>query len=152
MKSFFNQSSDTLKGIELGRLMMAFAMIKIKFNKLSFVNAGMPPLFIYRNVSKVVEEIMINGMPLGAMKNFPYEIKELEISSGDTILALSDGFPELKNQNDEEFGYTEVKEKFRSFAEKSPAEIVEHLKSSAFQWANGTEPDDDITFVVINVK
>jgi serine phosphatase RsbU (regulator of sigma subunit) len=43
-------------------------------------------LFIYRKESNAVEEIILNGMPLGAMKNFPYEIKETEISSGDTIL------------------------------------------------------------------
>ena len=32
MKTYFNQSSDALKEIELGRLMMAFMMIKIKNN------------------------------------------------------------------------------------------------------------------------
>jgi serine phosphatase RsbU (regulator of sigma subunit) len=152
MKTFFNQSSDTLKGIELGRLMMAFIMLKIKSNKLEFANAGMPPLFIYRRQLKVVEEIMINGMPLGAMKNFPYEIKELEISSGDTILLLSDGLPELKNEKEEQYGYTKVKDEFKSAAEKHPDEIVEHLKNSASQWMNGIEPDDDVTFVVIKVK
>lgn len=152
MKTFFKQSSDTLKGIELGRLMMAFMMIKIKSNKLEIANAGMPPLFIYRKKSKEIEEILLNGMPLGAMKDFPYEIKELEIFSGDTILLLSDGLPELKNDNDEQYGYARVKEEFKSAAEKAPEGIVEYLKKSASQWANGTEPDDDVTFVVIKVK
>jgi len=111
----------------------------------------MPPLFIYRKESKVVEEILVNGMPLGAMKNFPYEIKEMEISSGDTILLLSDGLPELKNKKDEQYSYSKVKEEFRSSAEKSPDEIVEHLKKSASEWLNGLEPDDDVTFVIIKV-
>ncbi len=152
IKSFFNQSSDTLKGIELGRLMMAFMMLKIKSNKIEFANAAMPPLFIYRKQSKEVEEIMINGMPLGAMKNFPYEIKELDILSGDTLLLFSDGLPELNNENNEQYGYARVKEEFKSAAEKNTADIIEHLKNSASQWANGIEPDDDVTFVVIKVK
>jgi serine phosphatase RsbU (regulator of sigma subunit) len=152
IKTFFNQSSETLKGIELGRLMMGFLMLKIKSNKFEYANAGMPPIFIYRKESNAVEEIMLNGMPLGAMKNFPYEIKETEISSGDTILLLSDGLPELKNENDEQYGYTKVKEEFKSVAEKHPDEIVEHLKNSASQWINGIEPDDDVTFVVIKIK
>jgi serine phosphatase RsbU (regulator of sigma subunit) len=152
IKTFFNQSSDTLKGIELGRLMMGFMMLKIKSNKLEFANAGMPPIFIYRKGSNSVEEIMINGMPLGAMKNFPYEIKELEIFSGDTILLLSDGLPELKNENNEQYDYVRVKDEFKSAAEKSPYDIVEHLKTSASGWSNGVEPDDDITFLVIKVK
>ncbi|MBK6914582.1 MAG: SpoIIE family protein phosphatase [Ignavibacteriales bacterium] len=152
IKTFFNQSSDTLKGIELGRLMMAFIMLKIKSNKLEFANAGMPPLYIYRRQSEGVEEIMINGMPLGAMKNFPYEIKELEISSGDTILLLSDGLPELKNEKNEQYSYARVKDEFMSAAQKNSNEIVEHLKNSASEWSNEIEPDDDVTFVVIKVK
>ena len=79
MKTYFEQNSDALKEIELGRLMMAFMMIKIKNNSLQICNAGMPPLYIYRKSSKSVEEIQINGMPLGAVKNFPYEIKETKI-------------------------------------------------------------------------
>ena len=69
MKTYFSQSSDALKEIELGRLMMAFMMIKIKNNSLEICNAGMPPLFIYRKQSKQVEEILLKGMPLGAIKN-----------------------------------------------------------------------------------
>jgi serine phosphatase RsbU (regulator of sigma subunit) len=91
-------------------------------------------------------------MPLGAMRNFPYEIKETELSSGDTLLLLSDGLPELKNEKNEQNDYERVKEKFKSAAEKSPNEIVEYMKSSASKWSNGIEPDDDVTFVVIKVK
>lgn len=152
MKTFFDQSSDALKEIELGRLMMAFMMIKIKLNKIEISNAGMPPLFIYRKQSKAVEEIILNGMPLGAIKNFPYEIKETEISSGDTILLLSDGLPELKNEKNEQYDYDRVKQEFKISAEKDPYEVVEYLKSSASEWSNGIEPDDDVTFVVIKVK
>ena len=152
MKTFFDQSNDALKEIELGRLMMAFMMIKIKSDKIEIANAGMPPLFIYRKQSNTVEEIMLNGMPLGAIKNFPYEIEETEISTGDTILLLSDGLPELKNEKNEQYGYNQVKEEFKLSAENNPGVIVEYLKTSASQWLNGTEADDDVTFVVIKVK
>jgi len=152
VKTFFTQSSDTLKGIELGRLMMGFIMLKIRAGKVEFANAGMPPLFVYRVGSKVVEEIMIHGMPLGAMKRFPYDIHELDISSGDTILLLSDGLPELKTKANEHYGYERVKQEFMISAERSPGEIVEYLEHSASEWSNGTEPDDDLTLVVIKAR
>jgi len=152
MKTYFKQSSDALKGIELGRLMMAFLMLRIKFHKLQFANAAMPPVYIYKKQSKDVEEIMISGMPLGAIKDFPYQIREIEISSGDTILLLSDGLPELKNSKDEHYGYGRVKDEFKSVAEKRSDEIVGYLKNSAAKWVNGIEPDDDVTFVVIKIK
>jgi serine phosphatase RsbU (regulator of sigma subunit) len=152
MKTYFNQSSDALKQIELGRLMMAFMMIKIYDHKLEICNAGMPPLFIYRKQSKQVEEIMLKGMPLGALKNFPYEIIKTEISTGDTFLLLSDGLPELKNKSNNQYGYERVRESFGRTAEKQPEEIITYLKNEDSQWINDKEPDDDITFVVIKVK
>ena len=152
MKTYFNQSNDALKEIELGRLMMAFMMIKIKNNSLEICNAGMPPLFIYRKNTNEVEEIMLKGMPLGAMKNFPYEIREIEISSGDTLLLLSDGFPELKNETGEQYNYSRVKNSFESVAEKQPEEIISYLKDESSRWVNDKDPDDDVTFVTIKVK
>ena len=152
MKTYFNQSSDALKGIELGRLMMAFMMIKIKSNKIEIANAGMPPLYIYRKQSRVIEEILIKGMPLGAIKDFPYEIRETEISSGDAFLLLSDGLPELQNELNEHYGYGRVKEAFEKTAEKEPEEIINYLKNETSKWINGKDPDDDVTFVVIKVK
>lgn len=152
IKSFFDQSSNALKSIELGRLMMAFIMLKISPDKMQFANAGMPPLFIYRKKLNEVEELILNGMPLGAMKNFPYQTEETEIFPGDVILVLSDGLPELKNEKDEEFGYVKVKAEFLSAAEKTPDDIADHLTNSASNWSIGTEPDDDVTFVVIKIK
>ncbi len=91
-------------------------------------------------------------MPLGAVKNYPYEIKETEISVGDTLLLLSDGLPELKNKNEELFSYNRVNKSFKSVAEKQPEEIITYLKDEAARWVNDKDPDDDVTFVVIKVK
>lgn len=149
---FFNISNKTINTLNLGRIMMAFMMLKIKSNKIEIANAGMPPLLIYRKRIKDVEEVMTNGMPIGAMKNFPYQVIETEISAGDTLLLMSDGFPELKNDKDEQYGYTRVKDTFKSIAEKEPEEIIEFLKSEVSAWSNGKEHDDDVTFVVIKIK
>ena len=91
-------------------------------------------------------------MPLGAIKNFPYEIIKTELSSGDTILLLSDGLPELKNENGELYNYMRVKKSFESVAEKQPEQVINHLKEEGFKWVNDKDPDDDVTFVVIKVK
>ncbi len=112
----------------------------------------MPPLFIYKKQSNKVDELLLKGMPLGAIKNFPYEIKETEISAGDTLLLFSDGLPELKNENEELFGYNRVNKLFKSVAEKQPEEIITKLKEEGSKWVNDNDPDDDVTFVVIKIK
>ena len=65
---------------------------------------------------------------------------------------LSDGLPELKNDNEELFGYNRVNKLFKSVAEKEPEEIITYLKDEGSRWVNDKEPDDDVTFVVIKIK
>jgi len=138
--------------MHLGRLMMACMGVQITSEKIIATNAGMPSLIYFRNKSQKAGEFVINNLPLGAMKANKYTLKEINYESGDTLLLMSDGFAELKNQNDEQYGYARVKEEFLSVAQKSSNEIVDHLKTSADKWMNGVEPDDDVTFVVIKVK
>ena len=148
----FRKISRVIKDMKFRQLSMCLLMLKIIGNKLSLCSAAMPPALIYRKNEKIVEEIKLHGMPLGAMVNFPYNLKETEISSGDTIFLMSDGFPELMNSNKEMYGYDKVRTEFLSVGEKNSNEIIDHLKNSASEWLNDTDPDDDITFVVIKLK
>jgi serine phosphatase RsbU (regulator of sigma subunit) len=91
-------------------------------------------------------------MPLGAISESSFNVNKFNVDSGDAILILSDGLPELKNGKNEQYDYSRVKEEFKSVADKTPNDVVEYLKTSASEWANGIEPDDDVTFVVIKVK
>ena len=148
----FSEMSRVIKGMEFHQLSMCLMLLKIKENQLFVSSAAMPPALIYRKKNQAIEEIFMKGMPLGSMNDFPYSIKESHLERGDTILMLSDGLPELTNDNNEMYGYDRTKTEFHSVGEKKPEEIVDHLKGSASQWVNGKEPDDDVTFVVIKVK
>jgi len=148
----FSEISRVIKGMKFHQLSMCLMLLKIKGDQLFASSAGMPPALIYRKKNRAIEEIFMKGMPLGSINNFPYSIKESHLEKGDTILMVSDGLPELTNDNKEMYGYDRTKTEFHSVGEKEPEEIVNHLKNSASQWANGKEPDDDITFVVIKTK
>ena len=76
----------------------------------------------------------------------------MKLFTGDTILLVSDGFPELNNKHNEMFGYKRAKNSFEEVAEKIPEEIISYLKSEGNRWTDNKEPDDDVTFVVIKVK
>lgn len=152
INEFFESSNHTIKSLQLGRMMMAFAMLNYKENQIRFINSGMPPLMIFNNSSKKVEEISINNMPLGAMRSAEYEVKELNVNKGDTILLLSDGLPEMQNVSGEMFGYGRIKELFETNISKSPEEIISILKSEGSHWSNRIDHDDDVTFVIIRIK
>jgi serine phosphatase RsbU (regulator of sigma subunit)/ligand-binding sensor domain-containing protein len=150
--TFLRETSNAIKGIELGRLMMAFSLLKIKGNKVQFSSAGMPPMYIYRSESNIVEEINLKGMPLGAIKNFEYKLYNTELRGGDCLLLMSDGYPELENSKNEQIGYERLKTQFAEVALKQPDDIIQYFKDSGSEWVNDKEPDDDVTFVVIKMK
>jgi hypothetical protein len=152
LNQFFENSNNSIKDMHLGRLMMASMGVQITYDKVIATNAGMPSLLYFRNKSEKAGEFISNNLPLGGMKGIKYSLKQIKYEKGDTLLLMSDGLAELKNENDEQYGYTRVKEEFMSVAQKSSNEIVEHFKNSASQWIKGLEPDDDVTFVVIKVK
>ncbi|MFN2455422.1 MAG: GAF domain-containing SpoIIE family protein phosphatase [Pyrinomonadaceae bacterium] len=148
----FNQSSRVLKRMNLRSLYMAMMMMKIKDNHLKVSVAGMPPLLIYRAATKCVEELALTGMPLGSLKEFPYKQAELQLSVGDTLMLMSDGFPEMFNEAGEMLDYAKAKSLLEEIAHASPQEIVNHFVRVGDEWAGTRAQDDDVTFVVLQVK
>jgi len=149
---FFGDANKTIKEINLGRLMMAFSLLKIKGNQLLFSSAGLPPMYIYRNSTNSIDEIDMQGMPLGAMRNFKYNLYKTELSVGDCIILLSDGYPELANSENEQIGYERLQIQLLEVSKRKPKEIIEYLKDYGSMWVADKDPDDDVTFVVIKVK
>jgi serine phosphatase RsbU (regulator of sigma subunit) len=148
---FFDQCTSILKKMNLGNLYMALSCVRIKAQKMRVASAGMPPILIYHGATKTVEEIIMKTMPLGAHAGFPYQQKEINLATGDTILLMTDGFAELFNDKEEILDYPAVVALFKEAAGKSPAEIIGHLYIHGEKWRNGQAQRDDITFVVMKV-
>jgi serine phosphatase RsbU (regulator of sigma subunit)/ligand-binding sensor domain-containing protein len=149
---FFKQSSETIKDLRFGRMMMSFTMIKIKDKDMLFSSAGMPPAYIFRSSTMKVDELSLEGMPLGAMKEFKYQVIKEQLASGDTLLLMSDGLPELKNPDKEIFDYPRVEQVFRDVAGKTPQTIVDRLVDAGELWRKDQVADDDVTLMVIKAR
>jgi len=149
IQTFFHRCSAAIKGIRLGRLFMAFSLLRLNGRQASFSSAGMPPLFHYRKRTGAAEEILLKGMPLGAMKNFPYGLHELEVEEGDILLLLTDGLPEQKNADGEMFDYARVQTALLSSASGDAQAVLTALLQAGERWMNGTVMEDDITLLVI---
>ncbi|MFZ0453230.1 MAG: SpoIIE family protein phosphatase [Ignavibacteriaceae bacterium] len=152
IEEFFNSSNSAIKNSNLKRMMAAFAMLNIKDHKAKFINAGMPPLYHYIKKENEVKEIKHFNLPLGAMSPRNYKSIEFDLNTGDLLVMMSDGFPELRCDSDDLFGYERVYSSIQKAAGKEPAEIILHFKNEAVSWSENKEPEDDITFVVIKVK
>lgn len=150
--NIFSEMTRSIKQMHFQNLAMCLAMLKINGNSLTMSSAGMPSIYIYRSSDKIIEEFEFQGMPLGTMENFPYKTETTALNSGDTILLTSDGFPELLNEENEQYGYDKIKELFLETGCLTPDEIIVKFKEECSNWAGQSDPDDDITFVVIKIK
>ena len=149
---FFHEVTMTIKQMKLNKLYMSMMVVKLKENLVKVSSAGMPPFYIYHHASKQVEQFVVKGMPLGAFDAFSYQTVETELQPGDTLLLMSDGFPELFNDNGEILDDNRVKDIFSKIAENPSNRIVKFLFEAGDEWRNKTSLKDDITFVVCKMK
>ena len=151
VKEFMSHCSKLIKQIKVGRILMCLNFIKIDQKKIILSSAAMPPIYLYNHETQNIKEISLNGLPLGAIVDFPYNVYEENVKSGDIILLLSDGMPEQMNANEEMFDYHRVKSKFLEVVENKPIEIIDHLVKSCDNWMGSAIQVDDISIVVIKI-
>ncbi|MCA0445074.1 MAG: SpoIIE family protein phosphatase [Bacteroidetes bacterium] len=144
--------SRCILALDFYHLSMCMSFLKIKNNRFQLGSAGMPPMLVYRAATQKVDEFVVQGAPLGTFIGFPYQIESQELHSGDVILLMTDGFPELISNKGEVFNYMRVSELFRRCAQFPPARIIEEFEKVSLNWLQGKEADDDLTFVVMKVK
>ena len=151
---FMSKCTAMLKEVNLGKLLMSFSFLKIKDHKLEITSAGMPPLYYFNGKTKEIEEVIIQGMPLGAMKRFPYKKVEMDLNSGDILLLMTDGLPEQMNDKEEMFDYPQVNLQFKDLVndEPEPKAIIEKFVKLADNWMGEVAQADDITLVAIKIK
>jgi sigma-B regulation protein RsbU (phosphoserine phosphatase) len=152
LPQFLGQASSAIRRMELGRMAMALTLARYQQGRLTVAAAGMPPVLIRRAESGRVEELAVEGVPLGAMADYAYRQRQVDLVPGDTFLLMSDGFPELTNQEGEPLGYGPVRELFEGAADKRPQDLIAQLAETAADWSGGASPSDDITFVALQVK
>ncbi len=149
LEEFFKLANDAIKSLNVGRMMVAFAMVNLNGNRLKVLNAGMPPIFFYKSAVKEVVEIGSHNLPLGAVNNSNYSAAEIEMNNDDVILILSDGFPEIQNDRNEQYGYQRLSDTFLHIGNKNSNDIISMLKNEVSNWLGNKELEDDVTFVVI---
>ena len=117
---------------------------------LRYVNAGHNPPFLLRRNGDI-EELSNGGMIIGMFAHAAYEETEIQLQSGDVLLAFSDGVTEAHNPQEEEFDEEPLKDLLRRAAalpvQEMAAKILEELKA----WMAGAPQHDDLTFILMRV-
>jgi serine phosphatase RsbU (regulator of sigma subunit) len=148
---FLADAAEKIKRMDLGRMAMALSLARIDDRKLTLASAGMPPVLVHREATSNVEEIALQATPLGTFGS-DYPQTTVALDRGDTVLFLSDGFPELMNDAGQQLGYTGALEAFSMAARAGSAnDVIAALADVARRWHGEAPPNDDVTFVVVRV-
>ena len=147
--SILGKLNRIVKRVNFGRLRMSLSVAKFNEKSVELSSAAMPPTYFFSSKSKILEEVLVPNLPLGGIETEKFDGVKKEFNSGDVMVMISDGLPELPNPENDLLDYEKVEGCIRDNSEKSADEIKDALVYLCDQWANGVMNPDDITIVVI---
>jgi serine phosphatase RsbU (regulator of sigma subunit) len=125
-----------------------FARIDSRTNELVYCNAGLPaPLLLRHN--KTLERLEKGGPMLGAMKNAAFQAGSVTLSSGDMLVAYSDGVTECRNTQDHEFEMERLTSAASAVFGVSASKALFSLLGTVLDFADSCSPGDDLTLLVV---
>ena len=139
----------TIKAIELGKNKMALSIARFWSDRVEFTSAAMPPIYHYQANTEDVDEILLEGLPLGSFKGETYGQVDIASGPGDAFVFISDGLPEATNKTEQMLGYRAVLDCVKENGKNSAEEIKQSLFDLGTAWLDGIQNQDDITVVVV---
>src|SRR5450631_1467208 len=122
--------------------------------KLRYVNAGHNPPILRRKKDNGDFEFLRleeGGTVIGLFPDFPYKEAEIEMQTGDVLVAYTDGISEAMNRADEEFDEERLIAAIRNCPERSAANISSHILEHVDAFTAGADQNDDMTIVVVRL-
>jgi phosphoserine phosphatase RsbU/P len=130
---------------------MVFALYDANTRQLTIASAGAPHPLLVRNGK--VEELMVEGVPLGLLPESEYEVFTLDLLPGDLVVFASDGIVESENPKHEEFGAGRFNAILANILPNDSVEDISGAILLATDEFSGSAPaHDDRTLLVVRVK
>jgi sigma-B regulation protein RsbU (phosphoserine phosphatase) len=130
---------------------MAFAVYDRADRSLTLANAGFPRPLLLRDGR--VEEVPVQGLPLGILPEPRYEQRTLELREGDVVVFCSDGLKECMDRDGEEFGSARLEALLIRESASTAQEIADRLLEATATHAGAEgDPQDDRTVVVLKLR
>jgi len=122
-----------------------FAVLDPRSGRLEYANAGhnLP----YLRTRSGVHELRATGMPLGLMPGMTYEVQEVTLAEGDSVLFHSDGLVEAHSPEKEMYGFPRLMEAVARFeAETMIEDLLRDLRGFS---GRQSQQEDDVTLMTL---
>lgn len=116
--------------------------------KLKYINAGHNPPLIGR-LDGSIEQLSSGGFPLGIIPNAEFELGELTLSVGESLVVYSDGVSEANNLAGDEFGLDRLANVVQKNLASSASGLRDKVESALSAFTQTAPANDDITLVIV---
>ncbi len=114
---------------------------------LTYANAGHDPPLL-RRASGGVERLAHGGLIMGLFEQLALSDETLNLESGDTLVAYTDGLTDTVNHRDEAYGHTRLADTINS-APAAAREVLAHILKDLEAFAGPVPQPDDITLLTL---
>lgn len=125
-----------------------FLAVDARIGRLTWVNAGHDPVFLYDSGRDRFKRLRGSGLPLGVMEDSQYNDNTAAFKPGQIVVLCTDGVFEAHNTEGQLFG----KKRFRDIIRKSAKLNAESILKAVFEavaaFRGEAGQNDDITLVV----
>lgn len=113
-----------------------------------YINAGHNPPLIGRFDGKV-EQLESGGFPLGIIPTAEFEVGEVHLNAGETLVIYSDGVTEANNLAEDEFGMERLIDVISKNIKASASGMRDKVESALSTFTQTAPANDDITLVIV---
>lgn len=126
------------------------AILQPETGRLELLSAGHGPILVYKVSEDRLYDFPAQGVPFGITSTFDYGAAlEIQLSPGDFVVLLTDGFFEWAGPGDEQFGLDRLKTAVQAAKDLPAQELIARLYSEVREFARGINQQDDLTAVVV---
>jgi sigma-B regulation protein RsbU (phosphoserine phosphatase) len=131
-----------------------YMQLDLPNRRLRYVNAGHNPPFLVRRVGEgvTITGLTAGGTVLGLFPDVEYEDGDIDLRTGDLLVAYTDGVTEARNADGEEFGEERLTDFLRAAVGAPVEEVASTLTDRIREWVAAAEQYDDVTFVIAAVR
>jgi serine phosphatase RsbU (regulator of sigma subunit) len=125
-----------------------YAIVDPVLRSLTYASAGHEPPFL-RRASGGVERLAYGGLIMGLFEELTLTDGTLNLGSGDTLVAYTDGLTDTVNNQDDAWGHTRLADAVIS-APAAAQDILTHILKDLAAFAGPVPQPDDITLLILN--
>ncbi|HKQ79156.1 MAG TPA: SpoIIE family protein phosphatase [Blastocatellia bacterium] len=141
--------------IDAGFITFFYAEFDERRSTLRYANAGHNPPLLLRDGKydgKLVRRLDVGGTVLGIFCDAKFEEEEIQLESGDTLAAFTDGVIEARNPLGEEFGEDRLIKVLLENRRLTAAGIESRILRAVEDWTAEAEQEDDLTLLILKVR